>query len=358
MAENQQTAGAPVACKPHNTLYLFDGYEFTIISRSKDGRLSFSGGDDMPENFHDGVGVAGLYRFVGEIHHAEGWTPEQCEAVGIPSDAANYSEWWHGSMEDATLADVAHVFGLEALAAASEPVAWDDRAQQHRVLSELQEILHEAAGHGISPSFHLLGAVRDMISHPNAAAEPVSQPYNLAGEPVASHWSVIRFAFNEVIRVAAKGLGHEEESAMLDELARKLDDNIREYAHPRPRVGVTEALRDVIEWALGERDAFPDRPERVQGKPYAFYWWRTEMRRRYEAALALADEAAPGVVERDLWWIVDERGNKRFETWHIDDANEALREADASWPHQGPHRIMRVCLKPLATGGGEVNGDD
>jgi len=103
----------PVAwVAPHNTLYLFDGYEFTIITRRPDGKLSFSGGDDMPENFDDEVGAAGIYRFVGSVHSAEGWTSEQCEAAGIPSDASNYSEWWNGHMEDATLADVAHVFGI------------------------------------------------------------------------------------------------------------------------------------------------------------------------------------------------------------------------------------------------------
>lgn len=103
----------PVAwVAPHNTLYLFDGYEFTIITRRPDGKLSVSGGDDMPENFDDEVGAAGIYRFVGSVHSAEGWTSEQCEAAGIPSDASNYSEWWNGHMEDATLADVAHVFGI------------------------------------------------------------------------------------------------------------------------------------------------------------------------------------------------------------------------------------------------------
>lgn len=47
-----------------------------------------------------------------------------------------------------------------------------------------------------------------------------------------------------------------------------------------------QQLVEVIEWALGERDDFPDRPERVEGKPYPWYWWRTEMRARLVAALA------------------------------------------------------------------------
>ena len=45
------------------------------------------------------------------------------------------------------------------------------------------------------------------------------------------------------------------------------------------------ALSDVILWALGERDVFPDRPDRIEGKPYPWYWWRKELRRRFTAAL-------------------------------------------------------------------------
>ena len=56
--------------------------------------------------------------FDGTVYQTEGWTPEQCEAAGISSEAANCSEWWQGDMEPATLADIANVFGL-ALAAAS-----------------------------------------------------------------------------------------------------------------------------------------------------------------------------------------------------------------------------------------------
>ena len=39
--------------------------------------------------------------------------------------------------------------------------------------------------------------------------------------------------------------------------------------------------------ALGYHGEFPDRPDRVEGKPYPFYWWRTEMRKRLDAALAV-----------------------------------------------------------------------
>ena len=47
-------------------------------------------------------------------------------------------------------------------------------------------------------------------------------------------------------------------------------------------------------WALGENGEFPDRPERVEGKPYPFYWWRSEMRRRYNDALTPTPEARDG----------------------------------------------------------------
>lgn len=46
-----------------------------------------------------------------------------------------------------------------------------------------------------------------------------------------------------------------------------------------------EALRSIILWALGENGDFPDRPERVEGKPHPLYWWRTEMRKRLNAAM-------------------------------------------------------------------------
>lgn len=49
-----------------------------------------------------------------------------------------------------------------------------------------------------------------------------------------------------------------------------------------------DALRAVIAWALGERDDFPDRPERVEGKPYPFYYWRSELRKRADAVHAVS----------------------------------------------------------------------
>lgn len=75
-------------------------------------------------------------------------------------------------------------------------------------------------------------------------------------------------------------------------LADQMDaDNLRLTALEQER----DRLRDIILWALGERGEFLLPPERVRGKPYPHYWWRTEMRRRLDAALAgTAQEPASG----------------------------------------------------------------
>lgn len=43
-----------------------------------------------------------------------------------------------------------------------------------------------------------------------------------------------------------------------------------------------DAAAELIMWLLGERGDFPERPERVEGKPHPLYWWRTELRRRFD----------------------------------------------------------------------------
>lgn len=46
-------------------------------------------------------------------------------------------------------------------------------------------------------------------------------------------------------------------------------------------------LREAIEWALGERDEFPQEPAPLAGKYRRPYYWRTELRSRaFGAALA------------------------------------------------------------------------
>jgi hypothetical protein len=52
------------------------------------------------------------------------------------------------------------------------------------------------------------------------------------------------------------------------------------------RSDAVRALRGVIEWALGEGDDFPIWPETVSIKGNPKFWWRTELRKRYDAALA------------------------------------------------------------------------
>lgn len=66
------------------------------------------------------------------------------------------------------------------------------------------------------------------------------------GEAVALHWSVIRFTLNEAVRIATDKHGYEAESAMLDELASKLDDNIREHSHPLVAAVVSEAMVEAL----------------------------------------------------------------------------------------------------------------
>jgi hypothetical protein len=48
-----------------------------------------------------------------------------------------------------------------------------------------------------------------------------------------------------------------------------------------------ERLREVVYWALGERDEFPEEPELLAGKYKRRFYWRTELRRR---AFGTADE--------------------------------------------------------------------
>ena len=48
-----------------------------------------------------------------------------------------------------------------------------------------------------------------------------------------------------------------------------------------------EALRNIILWALGENGEFPERPRSDSHNLYPFYWWRTEMRKRLDTAMAV-----------------------------------------------------------------------
>lgn len=47
-----------------------------------------------------------------------------------------------------------------------------------------------------------------------------------------------------------------------------------------------EALSELVWWMLGERDALPPMPEHVPGAPRRNYWWRRELRDRFDAIYA------------------------------------------------------------------------
>ena len=63
-----------------------------------------------------------------------------------------------------------------------------------------------------------------------------------------------------------------------------------------------DELSEIIWWMLGERDEFPNPPEFERGKPMRLYWWRRELRARFDAfaiqhyarAARLASSSEPG----------------------------------------------------------------
>jgi len=86
--------------------------------------------------------------------------------------------------------------------------------------------------------------------------------------------------------LATRCAAAEAEYAIANEASEGAHRNMNVFRQERDAARAqVAALSEVILWALGERDAFPDRPDRVEGKPYPWYWWRTELRRRYTAAL-------------------------------------------------------------------------
>ena len=68
-----------------------------------------------------------------------------------------------------------------------------------------------------------------------------------------------------------------EVASLKAELAAK-DAELAQLREDRAR------LEGVILWALGEGDGFPMWPESVTIKGNPKFWWRTELRKRYDAA--------------------------------------------------------------------------
>lgn len=87
------------------TLYVWDRFgECTMLSRDSKG-IAANTGDELPETFHEDC-LRGVYVFEGSVLDTQDWTPDQCDKAGIPHDARNYTEWWHGKMRLATTDEI------------------------------------------------------------------------------------------------------------------------------------------------------------------------------------------------------------------------------------------------------------
>lgn len=61
---------------------------------------------------------------------------------------------------------------------------------------------------------------------------------------------------------------------------------------------VSDEVAKLIAWLLGEGEDFPTRPEKIEGKPHPLYWWRTELRKRWNALQSIPTDTKAGKVER------------------------------------------------------------
>ncbi len=73
--------------------------------------------------------------------------------------------------------------------------------------------------------------------------------------------------------------------AEVEQLKAQLADEKRQLAAAEAQLA---ALRDIIRWALGEEGEFPP----SQDGSTRGYWWRTEMRQRFRAALSAPTQHA------------------------------------------------------------------
>lgn len=146
-----------------------------------------------------------------------------------------------------------------------------------------------------------------------------------------------------------------------------VDVDLSDNAHPRPRVGVTEAMVEVSAicmsdaWYEGEV-AWTDLNENVKTT------FRTMARDSLTAALALVDESAPGVkdrcpactyfdefdkmpapwvVETDEWRVVDKDGTKVEGCDSLTEADHARTRHDVLYPKTAPHKVLQVYVREV-----------
>jgi hypothetical protein len=72
-------------------------------------------------------------------------------------------------------------------------------------------------------------------------------------------------------------------------------------------------LDAIVRWLLGEEDEFPNPPEKVAGRYFPLYWWRTELRRR---VAALPDPNAAHGETPDLCWQFTREDYERKAAWY------------------------------------------
>jgi hypothetical protein len=59
-------------------------------------------------------------------------------------------------------------------------------------------------------------------------------------------------------------------------------------SHAQSQARIAELTEAIIRWALGEEGEFPTWPESVTIKGNPKFWWRKELRAKFEATLALS----------------------------------------------------------------------
>lgn len=121
-----------------------------------------------------------------------------------------------------------------------------------------------------------------------AAREPVALPaVSLCGFPRAELEQVAENLEAEPQRIGVgnvTGMGDEFVPTAAAEAARFIRTVLQSDSGAVVEIPREAALEQVILWALGEVGEFPDWPETVTIKGNPKYWWRKELRKRYDAA--------------------------------------------------------------------------